>query len=324
MNKVTFEKDSVIFREGDPGAACFEVLKGSVSIYSDWGGKRQQVLSTITVGSGFGEMGVLESEPRSATAVASEQTELLEIKQEELKEYLQNQKNHALLMMQGLGSHLRARTKDFTDVRSVILEAEEKENRKKEGLLKRLMYFFDIYERNQNQLSEPVPEDAQATIVEGPDGRNEAYAGGDIIFKEGETSRDMLILREGAVSIYSNYGTPEQNLLTTLQPGSFFGEMGLIDGEPRSATAVAAASGAQVQRVGAEELDSLMQSSPDLVMGILHHLSARLRQLTTEYLQACKAAGTVAESVRFNREWDAETKRLLARYAEMSNHFNFY
>ena len=112
--------------------------------------------------------------------------------------------------------------------------------------------------------------------------------------------------------------------LTTLQPGSFVGEMGLIDGEPRSAAAVAAASGAQVQRVGAEELDSLTYSSPELVMGILHNLSVRLRQLTAEYLHACKAAGTVAESVRFNKEWDAETKRLLARYAEMSNQYTFY
>ena len=86
----------------------FEVLKGTVSIYSDWGTKDQQVLSTIEAGSVFGEMGVLESEPRSATAVASEQAELLEIGQEELKDYLQSQENHALLLMQGLGSHLRA------------------------------------------------------------------------------------------------------------------------------------------------------------------------------------------------------------------------
>ena len=87
-NTVKFEQNSVIFREGDPGRSMFEVLKGAVSIYSDWGTKEQQVLSTIEAGSVFGEMGVLESEPRSATAVASEQAELLEIGQEELIDML--------------------------------------------------------------------------------------------------------------------------------------------------------------------------------------------------------------------------------------------
>ena len=47
MNTVKFEQNSVIFREGDPGRSMFEVLQGTVSIYSDWGTKEQQLLSTI-------------------------------------------------------------------------------------------------------------------------------------------------------------------------------------------------------------------------------------------------------------------------------------
>ena len=134
-------------------------------------------------------------------------------------------------------------------------------------------------------------------IKKGEDGSTNTvkFEQNSVIFREGDPGRSMFEVLKGTVSIYSEWGTKEQQLLSTIEAG-----------------------------VGAEELDGLTHSSPELVMGILHNLSARLRQLTAKYLHACKAAGTVAESVRFNKEWDAETKRLLARYAEMSNQYSFY
>ena len=324
MNTVTYQENAVIFREGDPGNSMFEVLTGSVSIYSDWGTEAQQLLSEIASGAMFGEMSVLESAPRSATAVASKQTELLEIAGDELQAYLTNRKDHVLKVMQGLSAHLRARTKDYADVRSAILEAEEKEKRKKQGVLKRLLYFFGIYERSQNSIPDYQLEEKPAPLVQSKDRRTQIYDKGDIVFHQGDTSREMLILRDGEVGIYESYGMPEQKLLTILQPGACFGEMGLIDGEPRSATAVAMDMGARLERVTAGELEDLMESSPELVMGILRHLSARLRQITLDYLEACKAAGTIAESVRKEREMDAEAQRLISMYASMSVYNNFY
>ena len=61
----------------------------------------------------------------------------------------------------------------------------------------------------------------------------------EIIFNEGDKSDRMYDIRHGRVGIYANYGTKEEKLLTELTKDQFFGEMGIIEGYPRSATAVA-------------------------------------------------------------------------------------
>ena len=61
----------------------------------------------------------------------------------------------------------------------------------------------------------------------------------EIIFSEGDKSDCMYDIRQGRVGIYANYGTKEEKLLTELSKDQFFGEMGIIEGYPRSATAVA-------------------------------------------------------------------------------------
>ena len=59
---------------------------------------------------------------------------------------------------------------------------------------------------------------------------------GDVIFREGDAGDCLYVIREGAVDI-----TLGNRVLKLMQPGDIFGEMSLIDGEPRSANAVARA-----------------------------------------------------------------------------------
>ena len=62
---------------------------------------------------------------------------------------------------------------------------------------------------------------------------------GDIIFEEGDLEDWMYEIRKGMVGIYAGYGTPEEKELTALEEGSFLGELGLITGSERSASAAA-------------------------------------------------------------------------------------
>ena len=66
---------------------------------------------------------------------------------------------------------------------------------------------------------------------------------GDIIFKEGDSGECLYQIKEGVVGIYSAYGEADQQLLTELSAGKFFGEMAVIEAYPRSATAVALENG---------------------------------------------------------------------------------
>jgi len=73
-----------------------------------------------------------------------------------------------------------------------------------------------------------------------------SYKKGEIIFKQGDPADCMYDIRWGSVGIYLNYGTSDEKMLAQLRGDDIFGEMGLVDEAPRSATAVA---GFRLERV---------------------------------------------------------------------------
>ncbi|MBI5815353.1 MAG: protein kinase [Nitrospinae bacterium] len=69
----------------------------------------------------------------------------------------------------------------------------------------------------------------------------ESYKAGDVIFKEGTAGNRMFVIVEGAVQIIKGAPSGDESVeMVTLRPGGCFGEMAIIDGSPRSATAMAA------------------------------------------------------------------------------------
>ena len=64
----------------------------------------------------------------------------------------------------------------------------------------------------------------------------ETFADREIVFREGEQTRDMYVIHEGRVEILKHAGGHEVQL-AVLERGSFFGEMSMLEGLPRSATA---------------------------------------------------------------------------------------
>ncbi len=61
---------------------------------------------------------------------------------------------------------------------------------------------------------------------------------GEILFREGEIGDEMYLIKSGKIKIVQKVGD-EMKVLAVLSEGDFFGEMALIDGSPRSATAIA-------------------------------------------------------------------------------------
>jgi CRP-like cAMP-binding protein len=75
-----------VFAEGERGDALFVIVRGTIEIRR--GG---HTVSTLGAGEAFGEMVVLDEVPRSADAVAGEETDLLRIGSEEFYELLHEQ-----------------------------------------------------------------------------------------------------------------------------------------------------------------------------------------------------------------------------------------
>ena len=74
-----YRSGQMIEREGDLGTSLHIIRTGSVDVYQHYGTDEQQLLASFGEGDFFGEMALLLGRPRSATIIAKEDTECLQI-----------------------------------------------------------------------------------------------------------------------------------------------------------------------------------------------------------------------------------------------------
>ncbi len=108
--------------------------------------------------------------------------------------------------------------------------------------------------------------------------RVKQYLKGEIIFQEGQPSEHFYILQKGEVEV-SIKRNEKRFIINTLGPGDFFGEMGLLSNEPRSASCKAITF-VEVVRVGNEDFKNLLKNSHPLNGKIINLLLRRLKRLT--------------------------------------------
>jgi CRP/FNR family transcriptional regulator, cyclic AMP receptor protein len=100
-----------------------------------------------------------------------------------------------------------------------------------------------------------------------------SYAAGEKIFVQDDEGSAMYVVRSGRVSIMT-YGT----VLESVGPNGMFGEMALIDGSPRSATAVAAEP-TEVAPIDRKAFAHLVRQDPDFALRVMRLLAVRIRQM---------------------------------------------
>ncbi len=81
---LVFREGETVFHEGQLGSNLFIVLSGKIAIY-----KKNKSIATCTVGDAFGEMAVLNHEPRTATAAAVKETKLFTLDEKQINEILE-------------------------------------------------------------------------------------------------------------------------------------------------------------------------------------------------------------------------------------------
>lgn len=101
------------------------------------------------------------------------------------------------------------------------------------------------------------------------------YKSGEIIFREGDASTSAYVLVSGQVELAKNNASKPVRL-SLLEPGEMFGEMGLVDNSPRSATA-RAVSEVVVDIVEKEDFIQAVRETPDVALTVIGNLAERLR-----------------------------------------------
>jgi CRP/FNR family transcriptional regulator, cyclic AMP receptor protein len=101
------------------------------------------------------------------------------------------------------------------------------------------------------------------------------FSAGDIIFAEGDPDNDCFyVLEEGEVEIAN-----QKKFLETIRPGGFFGEMGLVNNKPRSATATAKTD-CRLVVINEGDFYFMIQHSPFFAIEMMQVLSERVRRNT--------------------------------------------
>jgi hypothetical protein len=99
---------------------------------------------------------------------------------------------------------------------------------------------------------------------------------------------------------------------------TFFGEMGMIDDEPRSATAVAMED-TEVAVITPENFADFFKDNPEHIIYIMQNMSKRIRNLTNDYLDACRA---VAEAVETEKNGKSKSDWFKERVVKFINDYN--
>ena len=107
---------------------------------------------------------------------------------------------------------------------------------------------------------------------------------GAIVFREGDKDATLFVVAAGKVGVFKSGAKKQDHPIATIGPGHTIGEMALIDGQPRSAGAVAVED-LTLLALARADLDRLANDHPRLAVKVLLKvsklLSQRLRQTTS-------------------------------------------
>ena len=122
------------------------------------------------------------------------------------------------------------------------------------------------------------------------------YNRDETVVLEGDDSVQALyLIASGSVQVYMTGIDGRETILSFLERGDFFGEMSLIDGEPRSAS-VRTVTDAKLLVIHRESFLSLIRKTPEIAMALMSELCKRLRKANKQIgsLSTMSVSGRVA------------------------------
>lgn len=126
--------------------------------------------------------------------------------------------------------------------------------------------------------------------------RERRFDRNQVIFYEGDLGGSLYLIASGTVKIVMMADDGREHILGLLHEGDFFGEVSLIDGEPRSATAIAQDK-VNIVMIARDDFVRLLRENPEMSLKIMVVLCQRLRKTDkhVESLAFLSAPGRVAQ-----------------------------
>ncbi len=116
MTRVTLERGSVLFSEGEPGDRLYVVTDGKIKLGARSNDGRETMLAVLGPGEMFGELSLFDPGPRTATASALTEARLLGLGHDDLTPWLTGRPEVARSLLQALAQRLRRTNEAMADL----------------------------------------------------------------------------------------------------------------------------------------------------------------------------------------------------------------
>ena len=136
-----------------------------------------------------------------------------------------------------------------------------------------------------------TPPDQLQPVVQA--GHETRYLPGEVIFREGQPSDGLYLVTAGSVRVTAT-GSKGEAMLAVIKANEVLGEMGVLDGRPRSATA-SALSMCALYFLPAEAFLDLVEKSNPLAMRLIAVLTERVRRANDRLVELVASEAEVAD-----------------------------
>ncbi len=273
MKAVKTAAGTAVFHEGDAGDSFYIVIKGKVLVH-----KKETKIVELEGGQVFGEMAILDNEKRSASVTAVEDTLLFKLESDTFYDIIADKIEIAKGIIRMLTARLRMQNvkvagaakeeKEELTADDIEITPAQAAQLDSESLLKRILVLKDI-----DLFASLSDEDVVllANIIE-----EVSFKKGQDIFKEGDPGEAMYGIIQGAVLVHK--GNTD---LAVLRNKEYFGEMAVLDNEPRSAT-VTALKDTTLLKLSSDDFYSLLFDKIEITKSIFAVLVRRLRETSAK------------------------------------------
>lgn len=141
------------------------------------------------------------------------------------------------------------------------------------------------------------------------------YRLNEIVFRQGDESVFMYRVLRGKVGLFLDYGSSDEVKLAELLENQIFGEMGLLDRVPRSATAVVLEEETELETFTEEDASGFFEQNPESGMLLLMQMCSRLRSTTRRYVDVCHTVRDALDAETFGYQKNDELLARIAKYA---------
>jgi len=266
----SFAADEVIFTEEDTTRDLKIVREGAVRI-SRATPVGIQVLTSLEAGSLFGEVSYIDALPRSATAIGFGDGLLYTLPADALDAVVESNRELAVSLLWGFWQTLAAKVRAANDQMGELFGAPSQPwqvERESDGGGTRV----HLTEETKLDILREQGLSSQEMRLLAKYSREKSYPPDAMIFVEGDSGDRLYIVVDGSVRISRMVPGMGEECLTILVRGEVFGEMALIDEQPRSADARAHTSGCTVFSISRSLLEEVLSMDPDAAVQFLNLL----------------------------------------------------